>query len=146
MATVWRSIRMLQLAGLTVISVVADGASSNCKCFRLHRIVHHKKSGVTYKAPKCLSPGEICLFYTRRSPLVGDNLKCLLQFPSKQNSEINCIGNKLTHEHLNLISYSGMNSVCVCVCVCVAKVYISCAHALYIISYSGFIFQGVNFP
>ena len=51
MAIVWRSIRILQIAGLTAISVVADGASSNRKFFRLLRIVQHKKSGVTYKAP-----------------------------------------------------------------------------------------------
>ena len=42
---------MLQLAGLTVVSVVADGASSNRKFFRLHKISQHQKSGVTYKAP-----------------------------------------------------------------------------------------------
>ena len=35
MPVVWRAIRMLQLAGLTVVSVVADGASSNGKFFLL---------------------------------------------------------------------------------------------------------------
>ena len=33
MPLVWRAIRMLQMVGLTVISVVADGASCNRKFF-----------------------------------------------------------------------------------------------------------------
>ena len=49
---------MLQLAGLTVVSVVADGASSNRKFFRLHKISQHQKSGVTYKAPNICRQGH----------------------------------------------------------------------------------------
>ena len=49
---------MLQMVGLTVISVVADGASCNRKFFRLHKILDHQKSGVTYKAPNISSPGS----------------------------------------------------------------------------------------
>ena len=55
---VWRAIRMLQLVGLTVISVVADGASTNRKFFRLHKISKHQKSGITYKAPNISDPGR----------------------------------------------------------------------------------------
>ena len=58
MPVVWRAIRMLQLAGLTVVSVVADGASSNRKFFRLHKILEHQKSGVTYKAPNISRNGH----------------------------------------------------------------------------------------
>ena len=58
MPVVWRAIRMLQLAGLTVVSVVADGASSNRKFFRLHKILEHQKSGVTFKAPNISRNGH----------------------------------------------------------------------------------------
>jgi len=51
MPVVWRVIRMLQLAGLTVVSVVENGASSNHIFFRLHKMLEHQKSGVTFKAP-----------------------------------------------------------------------------------------------
>ena len=53
---------MLQMVGLTVISVVADGASCNRKFFRLHKILDHQKSGVTYKAPNISSPGSLVYF------------------------------------------------------------------------------------
>ena len=53
---------MLQMVGLTVISVVADGASSNRKFFRLHKVLHHQKSRVTYKAPNISSPGSFVYF------------------------------------------------------------------------------------
>ena len=49
---------MLQLAGLTVVSIVADGASSNRKFFRLHKISQYEKSGVTYKAPNICRQGH----------------------------------------------------------------------------------------
>ena len=62
MPIVWRSVRMLQLAGLTVISVVTDGASSNLKFFRLHQIFKHQKSGVTYKAPNVCWQGNYVYF------------------------------------------------------------------------------------
>ena len=62
MPIVWRSTRMLQLVGLTVISVVADGASSNRKFFRLHKILQHQKAGVTYKAPNICQQGNFVYF------------------------------------------------------------------------------------
>ena len=62
MPLVWRAIRMLQLTGLTVISVVADGASSNRKFFRLHKILKYQKSGVTYMAPNISEPDRFVYF------------------------------------------------------------------------------------
>lgn len=53
---------MLQLIGLTVICVVADGASSNRKFFRLHNILKYQKSGVTYMAPNISLPGSYVFF------------------------------------------------------------------------------------
>lgn len=53
---------MLQLVGLTVISVVADGASSNRRFFRLHKILKHQKSGVTYMAPNISAPSSFVYF------------------------------------------------------------------------------------
>ena len=53
---------MLQLAGLTVISVFADGASSNHKCFQLHQNFQHQKSCVTYKAPNVCHQGNYVYF------------------------------------------------------------------------------------
>jgi len=53
---------MLQLVGLTVISVVADGASTNRKFFRLHKISKHQKSGITYKTPNISDPGRFVYF------------------------------------------------------------------------------------
>lgn len=53
---------MLQLAGLTVVLVVADGVSSNRKFFRLHQILQHQKSGVTYKAPNICQQGSYIYF------------------------------------------------------------------------------------
>ena len=58
MPIIWRAIRMLQLVGLTVVSVVADGATSNCRFFRLHKILKYQKSGVTYMAPNISLPGS----------------------------------------------------------------------------------------
>jgi len=51
---------MLQLAGLTIVSVVADGASSNLKFFRLHIILENQKSGVTFKVPNISRNGHLC--------------------------------------------------------------------------------------
>ena len=62
MPLVWRAIRILQMVGLTVIAVVADGVSCNRKFFRLHKILDHQKSGVTYKAPNISSPGSFVYF------------------------------------------------------------------------------------
>ena len=60
---VWRAIRLLQIAGLQVICVVADGASANRRFFRLHSIDEYKKSGVTYLAPNiCRAPGDKVYF------------------------------------------------------------------------------------
>ena len=53
---------MLQLVGLTVISVVADSASSNRRLFRSHRILKYQKSGVTYMAPNISLPGSNVFF------------------------------------------------------------------------------------
>ena len=53
---------MLQLIGLTVISVVADGASSNRKFFRLHKILKYQQSGVTYMAPNISAPDRFVYF------------------------------------------------------------------------------------
>ena len=53
---------MLQLAGLTVISVIVDGASSNHKFFQLHKILQHQKSDVTYKAPNICQQGKFVYF------------------------------------------------------------------------------------
>ena len=59
----WRAIRLLQIAGLQVISVVADGASTNRKFFKLHCIDKYKKCGVTYLAPNiCCFPGDKVYF------------------------------------------------------------------------------------
>ena len=49
---------MLQLAGLTVVSVVVDGASSNRKFFQMHNISEYQKAGVTYKAPNISRSGH----------------------------------------------------------------------------------------
>ena len=60
---VWRAIRLLQIAGLQVVCVVADGASANRRFFRLHSIDEYKKSGVTYLAPNvCCAPGDKVYF------------------------------------------------------------------------------------
>ena len=53
---------MLQIAGLTVLCIVADGASNNRHFFRLHSISKFHKSGVTYKAPNVYSQGEFVYF------------------------------------------------------------------------------------
>jgi len=47
---------MLQLAGLTVVSIVAVGDSSNRQFFHFHKISQYQKSGVTYKAPNVCRP------------------------------------------------------------------------------------------
>ena len=62
MHIIWRAIRMLEMSGLTVIYVVADGCSTNRKFFRLHRIPDYQKSGVTYPAPNISSPGNQVYF------------------------------------------------------------------------------------
>ena len=60
---VWRAIRMLQIAGLQVICVTADGASPNRKFFKLHKIDKLVKSGITYVAPNvCCKPGNYVYF------------------------------------------------------------------------------------
>jgi len=69
MPLVWRAIRMLRLVGLTVISVVANGASTNRKFFRLHKIFEHQKSGITYKAPNISDPGRF-VYFTADAPHV----------------------------------------------------------------------------
>ena len=58
----WKAIRMLQIAGLNVVCIVADGASNNRHFFRSHSIPKFRKSGVTYKAPNIFSPGEFVYF------------------------------------------------------------------------------------
>ena len=52
---------MLQLVGLTVISIVADGGSCNRRFFWLHKILH-QKSGVTYMTPNISLPGSNIFF------------------------------------------------------------------------------------
>ena len=60
---VWRAIRILEIAGLQVICVVADGASANRRFFRLHAIEEYKKCGITYLAPNiCHAPGDKVYF------------------------------------------------------------------------------------
>lgn len=58
----WKAIRMLQIAGLTVVCMVADGASNNRRFFRSHSVSKYLKSGVTYKAPNIFLPGEFVYF------------------------------------------------------------------------------------
>ena len=53
---------MIEICGLTVISVVADGCSTNRRFFRLHKIPQYQKSGVTYLAPNISSPGNKIYF------------------------------------------------------------------------------------
>ena len=53
---IWRAIRILEMCGLTVISVVTDGCSTNRKFVRLHKIAQYQKSGITYLAPIISSP------------------------------------------------------------------------------------------
>jgi len=54
---------MLQLAGLQVICIVADGATSNRKFFKKHRIDKLCKSDVTYVTPNiCSTPGSYIYF------------------------------------------------------------------------------------
>ena len=63
MYLVWRAIRMLQLADLQVICVVADGATPNRRFFKLHKMEQYTKSGVTYFAPNiCRTPGDYVYF------------------------------------------------------------------------------------
>ena len=51
---------MLQIAGLQVICVAADGASPNRRFFKLHKIDRFVKSGVTYVTPNiCKRSGNI---------------------------------------------------------------------------------------
>ena len=60
---VWRAIRLLQIAGLQVVCVVADGASANRRFFSLHSINEYKKSGVIYLAPNvCHASGDKVYF------------------------------------------------------------------------------------
>lgn len=63
MPVVWRSVRMLQLAGLTVVSVVADGASSTRKFFD-YIIFYNIRNLVlrTYKAPNICRQGSYIYF------------------------------------------------------------------------------------
>ena len=59
MYLVWRAAGMLQIAGLQVICIVADGATPNRKIFKLHKIEELMKSGVTCVAPNvCSKPGN----------------------------------------------------------------------------------------
>ena len=58
---------MLQLVDLTVISIVADGASNNRKFFRLHKILKYQQSEVTYMAPNIMAPSRLCIFHSRCS-------------------------------------------------------------------------------
>ena len=53
---------MLQLVDLTVISIVADGASNNRKFFRLHKILKYQQSEVTYMAPNIMAPSRFVYF------------------------------------------------------------------------------------
>ena len=59
---IWKAIRMLKIAGLNVIAVVADGASINRRFFRMHSINKHKKGKITYKAPNLSEPDEFIYF------------------------------------------------------------------------------------
>ena len=62
MHVIWRAIRMIEICGLTVIYVVADGCSTNRRFFRLHKIPQYQKSGVTYEAPNISMPGNKIYF------------------------------------------------------------------------------------
>lgn len=63
MYLLWRAIRMLQLADLQVVCVVADGATPNRKFFRMHQMEDYMKSGVTYKVPNvCCSSRDSIYF------------------------------------------------------------------------------------
>ena len=54
---------MLQIAGLQIICIVADGASPNRRFFKSHKISEFVKSGVTYLAPNvCCTPGSYVYF------------------------------------------------------------------------------------
>ena len=53
---------MLEMCGLTVISVVADGCSINRRFFRLHKILQYQKSGLMYLAPNISSPSDKVYF------------------------------------------------------------------------------------
>ena len=53
---------MLCMVDLQVISVVADGGSNNRRSFHLHKIPKFQVSGVTYKAPKIIQPGNFVYF------------------------------------------------------------------------------------
>ena len=58
-----RAIRMLQLADLQVVCVVADGVSPNRRLFRLHKMEEYMKSGVTYNVRNvCHSSGDSTYF------------------------------------------------------------------------------------
>ena len=54
--------RMLKIAGLNVIAVVADGASTNRRFFKMHSIDKYKKGKITYKAPNLSQPEEFIYF------------------------------------------------------------------------------------
>ena len=52
---------MLKIVGLNVIAVVADGASTNQRFFRMHSIDKYKCK-ITYKAPNLCQPEEFIYF------------------------------------------------------------------------------------
>ena len=130
---------MLEMCGLTVISVVADGCTTNRKFFHLHRIPDYQKSGVTYLAPNISSPSNqvycteclvqlvdkwltqlsgnyehqlafcLCNRYCMQNN--GGEIKWahLIELVEKATSNTGLYINKLTREHLILTSYSRMN-------------------------------------
>jgi len=53
---------MLEIAGLTVIAITADGASNNRKFFRMQAIPEYSKHGVTYKVPNLYQPEKFIYF------------------------------------------------------------------------------------
>ena len=65
---VWTVVRQLEIAGFKVISLTCDGASPNCKFFKMHAC--SEESGLTYKVKHryCNSSEERYIYFVSDVP------------------------------------------------------------------------------
>ena len=95
---------MLQLVGLTVISVVADGGTCNRRFFRLHKIPQHLKSGVTYMTPNISFPGSN-IFFMPDAPHLLKTVRNAL-YNSQANRTRNLVVKNIIILFVNVFTYT----------------------------------------
>ncbi len=73
---VWKAIEHIEVIGLKVICVTADGAASNRKFFRMHRKIGDKE--VVYKTPNVFAKEERSVYFVSDPPhLIKTTRNCL---------------------------------------------------------------------